>query len=120
MKQLFTFIVLLCHINFMMFFPTMEEHNVYAANGVMVDEINSVCEFVSQSVLGEKDDTPEDEDDDEPDFYQVKGGDFYFHTVASEIKSLNIPVSSNVYYPGLAQKKLIPLFYDIIVPPPEA
>ncbi len=120
MKQVFTFIVLLCHINFTMFFPTVEEHDVYSGNGAMIDEVNSVYEYVDEVLLGDKDDTPEDEDDDEPDFYQViKIGDYYFHDLSTQLKCSSLATYSKISYPNYLQDKLLALSYDIVAPPPQ-
>ena len=64
MKKIVAFILLLCHMNTSMFLPQMDEEDVYIASGQQVDDINSVVEYVDQVMLGHKDDTPEDEDDD--------------------------------------------------------
>lgn len=103
-----------------MFFPTVEEHDVYAANGVMVDEINSVYEYIDEVLLGDKDDTPEDEDDDEPDFYQlVKIESFYFHEIGIEIIDHFAGFTSKVSYPKYNIGTPPSLSYDIVVPPPQ-
>lgn len=121
MKKIFAFIVLLSHMNFTMFFPTVEEHDVYTANGIMVDEINSVYEFVNEVLLGDKDDTPEDEDDDQPDYYQVvKIADYYYNCISEQIKLPFVDVYTEVCYPEYNNKQLLLLSYDIVAPPPEA
>ncbi len=120
MKQIFTFIVVLCHINFTMFLPIMEEHDVYAANGVMVDEINSVYEYIDEVLLGDKDDTPEDEDDDEPDFYQlVRSEIYYFQELTIVLKPFLGDSMNKIMYPNYTQDMLLSLSYDIVAPPPE-
>ena len=120
MKKIFTFIVLLCHMNFTMFFPTVEEHDVYEANGVMVDEINSVYEYIDEVLLDNKDDSPEDEDDDEPDYYQmVKAGDLYYHQEMSVTPNFSA-TTSKISYSSYYQVTPLTLSYDIVAPPPEA
>src|SRR5215203_1092819 len=64
MKNLLAFLVLISHMNFSMFLPQMAEVDIYDANGMQQDDINSLIEYVDQVVLGNHDDTPEDEDDD--------------------------------------------------------
>lgn len=47
-----------------MLLPQVAEDDCYESNGQQVDDINTVTEFIDQVVLGNKDGTPEDEDDD--------------------------------------------------------
>ncbi len=104
-----------------MFFPTVEEHDVYAANGVMVDEINSVCEYIDEVLLGDKDDTPEDEDDDEPHFYQVvKTETYYYQQSSTELKTVFEASALKTSYPNYSEDSPLTLSYDIVGPPPKA
>ncbi len=106
-----------------MFIPVMEETDIFNEHGIRVDDINSVYEFVDQVVLGHKDDTPEDEDDD---------GAHYFNV--AHIKAFVVPrfVLAQVKQPVLIQWVEKPDYVllpehsrmsvtgDITVPPPRA
>jgi hypothetical protein len=120
MKKPIAFIVLLCHINFTMFFPTVKEYDLYTSNGIMIDEINSVYEYVDEDLFGDKDESPDDEDDDEPDFYElIKIGSYYFHNVGTELTCAPLQTYSKLAYPAYIYNSLLSLSYDVVAPPPK-
>lgn len=56
-----------------MFFPMVDEDDQYdEVTGLQKDDINSLAEYIYQVILGHKDTTPEDEDDDQAHFYHIK------------------------------------------------
>lgn len=77
MKKVFAFILLLCHMNASMFLPQVPEDDVYDSNGVQVDDVNSVIEYI-EVAMG-YDTTPDDEDDDSgQNLHLVKNTDYNF------------------------------------------
>lgn len=120
MKKVLAFIVLLSHFNFTMFLPTVEEQDVYYANGERADDINSLYEYVDQVLLGNIDRTPEDEDDDQPHFYQIiKVETSYYQQSATELKPNFSTAVENKFYKEVDETILPFPSYDIISPPPQ-
>lgn len=118
MRKVFSFILLLCHINASMFLPQVAEDDVVNSKGQYKDDINSISEYICV-VLG-YDHTADDEDDDSgQNFHLVNACDYFFQQeiVLIETKYSN-PV--NYTYAGYRQRKFSNPFYDIIAPPPKA
>ncbi len=116
------YIVLFMHVNTYMFFPMIDEQDVYEASGVQKDDINSLIEYIDQVVLGHHDDTPEDEDDDQAHFYHLKAPVSYVVNTEAQMPVINgapfeIPVV--VKYGTDAVPQIRDGVHDIITPPPD-
>lgn len=120
MKKVLAFIVLLSHFNFTMFSTTVEEQDMYYVNGERADDINSFYEYIDQVLLGNIDTTPEDEDDDQPHFYQiVKVASSYYQQSVIELKPNFTTAVENKSYKVFDEVILPFPSYDIISPPPQ-
>ena len=64
MKNVFALLLVVCHLNSTMFLPQTTGVAIYDRQGAEQDEINSLTEYVAQVLLGRRDDSPEDEDDE--------------------------------------------------------
>jgi len=124
MNRILTILLLLLHINTSMFIPVMDEVDTYDAQGMKVADINSVYEFIDQVLLGNKDRTPQDEDDDQA---------HYFNTVHVKIFVLPSYSIAPAKQPAAvftwiekpdfilhAAHNWTSVVHDIIVPPPKA
>lgn len=101
----------------------MDEIDTFDRKGRQIDDINSVTEFVDQVVLGNKDATPEDEDDDEADYFPVFK--IFVYTIADRTfidsrDSQPVIPEARAEYAALPHAGLLRLPQDIISPPPEA
>lgn len=108
-----------------MFIPVMEEVDIFDAHGVQYDDINSTYEFVDQVVLGNKDETPEDEDDDHAHEFNVVHLKMFIvpRLVASEPAAKTASVSTWINKPGfvpLPEAKWASITDEIAGPPPKA
>ncbi len=120
LKKLFAFTVLLAHINYAMFIPQLEETDSFDDMGVQVDDINSFSEFVDEVVLGNKDTTPEDEDNDNGFWLNtVKAEQYCFEQITVEVMKPGEDTGSNREYPVFKLGKLKPIYRELICPPPE-
>lgn len=120
MKKLLAFLVLLSHMNFSMFIPQVDEMDLFDANGTQTDDINSLFEYVDQVVLGNKNDTPQDEDDDNARYFHlVKMNDYAFQQQVIELKKATPHTATKTNYPPYLEQKLSSLYFDIQSPPPE-
>jgi hypothetical protein len=121
MRKLLIWFVLLLHVNTYMFFPMMDEEDVYDNCGKPKDDINTLVEFINQILLGHKDSTPEDEDDDQAHFYQLKHTSSYTMQYMAYPAKAILPEPSGQkpeYAVGISQR-LLTAYYDISAPPPE-
>lgn len=120
LKKLFAFIILLAHMNYAMFIPQLEETDSFDDMGVQVDDINSFSEFVDEVMLGNKDTTPEDEDNDNGFWLNtVKAEQYCFEQFTVEIIKPGDDTGINREYPVYEVGKLKPIYQELICPPPE-
>lgn len=123
MRKLLVYIVLLMHVNTYMFFPMIDEVDVYERNGKQKDDINSLAEYIYQVLLGHPDNTPEDEDDDQTHYYQIKSKTsivcetFVSWQIAAPPASPRIPKPE---YGTIADQRTLTAAYDVAAPPPDA
>jgi hypothetical protein len=106
-----------------MFFPMIDEEDVYECNGKQRDDINSLVEFVNQILLGHRDSTPEDEDDDQVHFYHIKSAHYFVAPFAAHPPQAVVQVYSFFavrLYHIPADQRIRDVFYDIVAPPPKA
>ena len=122
MKKGFAFILLLCHMNTSMFLPQMAEDDMYDANGNQLDDINTLTEYIDQVILGNKDTTPEDEDDDSGQYFHVsKTIEYVFQQPSVAIEqneACDTDNTSKLF--DHTSEKLLTVSFDIITPPPDA
>lgn len=120
MKRILAFILIICHLNTALFQTQLAEQDKYDMHGKLVDDINSAAEFFSEVVMGNVDETPEDEDEDTGNDYQaVKTVDYYFLSalkvpLAPATHPINHVVSETEHF------QLLEVSLDIPYPPPEA
>jgi hypothetical protein len=120
MRKYLAILILISHMNFFMFIPQMEEVDQFDKNGCQVDDINSLYEFIDQVVLGNTDNTPEDEDDDQPRFFHlVKVGDFTIGQSIALVKRPEFSSNDNTNYPFFLSGKIPLVFAEILLPPPK-
>lgn len=122
MKRLLVYLVLLMHVNTYMFFPMVDETDAYEKSGKQKDDINSLAEYIYQVLLGHRDSTPEDEDDDQAHFYQLKSGISYSIVTACVIRDENpvIPApEGNLHNASGPAPALRLVSYDVQAPPPD-
>jgi hypothetical protein len=120
LKKLFAFTILLAHINYAMFIPQLEETDSFDDMGVQVDDINSFSEFVDEVMLGNKDTTPEDEDNDNGFWLNtVKAEQYCFEQFTVDIIKPGDETGHNREYPTYEVGKLKPIYRELICPPPE-
>ena len=125
MSRIIAILLLLLHVNYSMFIPVMDEVDSYNACGVQVDDINSTCEYIDQIVLGNEDDSPEDEDDDQA---------HYFNSMHA-VQEYTLPGTAMPHPPKAAvafqwiekpgfmlrpENGWTSVVHDIVVPPPKA
>ncbi len=119
MKKLFTYILLLCHMNASMFLPQVAEMDIVNTQGQYKDDINSIAEYVCV-VLG-YDHTPDDEDDDSgQNFHLVNACDYFYQQEIKILEDQQLAAPSAPSYRGFTAGKFSTPYYDIIAPPPKA
>lgn len=121
MKKVFAFILLFCHLNTTMFLPRLGEVDVFDREGKQVDDINSFTEYVDEVVLGNTDESPEDEDDDSSlDLNIASTCVYFFQPSYSDIPDKEMAVAINQQFPDYLISEIASVSYDIFSPPPEA
>ncbi|WP_162303858.1 hypothetical protein [Paracnuella aquatica] len=109
-------------MNTSMFFPVMEEMDLYDARGVQVDDVNSVVEYIVQDVLMSEHDKQlpaDDEDNDQPHY-------FHLHKEVKKIVPPEITLLPEILpatKPHFFSPDFLPLpkgCSDIVIPPPKA
>lgn len=119
MKKVLAILILLYHVNFFMFIPQLDEVDQCDSKGAAIDDINSLAGYIDQTVLGHKQSSPEDEDDDNARYFQVfdlDGYDFQRQIIDSLQQGLLPP--DKTQYPSIIEKKVLPVHQDISTPPP--
>lgn len=119
MKKFLTFIVLLCHMNFSMFLPQMAEQDAFDITGRQTDDINSLTEYIDQIVLGNVDDTPEDEDNDNGQhFLLIKTVDLFCQQSFTIISATKFAPPAK-RYPQYLSSTIPDTAFDVLIPPPK-
>ena len=107
-------------MNFTMFVPQLSELDFVQEKGKQMDDIDSMTEFIDQVILGNKDETPENENTDHSKvFYIVQ---FNYHCISQQPVVTDaaagfIPLVT--LYPELVNKKISAISLDIAAPPPK-
>jgi hypothetical protein len=103
-----------------MFLPQLAERDTYDMAGQQTDDINSLIEFINQVVLGNKDDSPEDEDDDsEEHFLVIKSVDLYCEQSITALQVFHFLIPAQKF-PTYCHSIILEAAYDILSPPPKA
>lgn len=123
MRRFLVYVVLLMHVNTYMFFPMVDETDVYEQPGQQKDDINSLAEYIYQILLGHRDSTPEDEDDDQAHFYQLKAPISYSITEQCQVPVK--PERGYAWRPARVYGEdremiLFPVTHEIKSPPPDS
>jgi len=101
-----------------MFIPQLDEVDTFDAGGQQQDDINSVVEFVDQSLLGNRDDTPEDEDDDSGQNFQLITVDYFYDPASITIDQSFASIVSQEFF-DRANNRIPAVSLEIITPPPK-
>lgn len=105
-----------------MFFPMVDETDVYEQQGKQKDDINSLAEYINQVLLGHRDNTPEDEDDDQAHYYHARNA-HRFIVSAFEVRPVfsapTIEFKKAPQYGVSVVQPTVTVSYDITAPPPE-
>ncbi|MFT3705167.1 MAG: hypothetical protein QM802_22560 [Agriterribacter sp.] len=121
LKKIIVIFVMLVHVNGSMLMPQVAETDIYDKNGRQIDDINSVVEYIDEVVMGNKGDTPLDEDnDDGQNLHIVKTFDYDFDISFLIIKKKPTSTSSKKQFFYFAENKISAPLLDIIAPPPKA
>lgn len=121
MRRIIAYLFLLLHFNTGIFLPEAGEVDVYDTHGQLADDINSALEYSVQEVFGYDDPYPEDEDDDQPGFYQ-QIDDIQYCILSAPVHIENhaaIAAAARIYPEGLVQAP-VSIPYEIVSPPPDA
>jgi hypothetical protein len=120
--RLLSWILLLVHLNTTLLSPCVHEVDSYDRNGRLLDDINSVVEYVHQIVLGHNDNTPEDEDKGKAPFSTVLKMPVYCLVVCREAAPANAVsaiLNFKRSYPLLPDPGVLRRSVDILSPPPD-
>lgn len=121
MKKVVAFILLLCHMNTSMFLPQVAESDRFDSSGQQIDDINSVVEYVDQIILGHRDRTPEDEDnDDGQNFTLATNINYYVDQPFVVLEHPEFEKAGKRNFFEYSVPKISFVSYDIVVPPPKA
>jgi hypothetical protein len=120
-KSQIAILFVLLHMNFTMFVPQLPEMDIIQQNGKPVDDIDCMTEFIDQVILGNKDDTPEDEDNNQATVYYIF--QFNYHCISQQpliTETVANFAPDITLYPDLINKKISAISLDIASPPPRA
>jgi hypothetical protein len=107
------------HINTSLFTPVVDEQDNFNCYSRQVDDINSVIEYINEVILGNLDDTPEDEDDDQAHYYQVLKFDYYFKSQHEGFNALTFSILTNTPFFPLKERFVPHFLPEVISPPPD-
>jgi hypothetical protein len=120
MKRILIFALLLIHFNFSVFIPQFDEIDRIDKNGIAVDDINSLSEFIYEVVLGHTDNTPDDEDNDQPRYLHVLKCSNHFYESIGSLEKEAVVISTVRTDHVHTQEKITSASRDITSPPPKA
>jgi hypothetical protein len=121
MKTVFTFFLLLLHINSAMLLPQVEAHAAVNSIGKPTDVINSIYEWVDETLLDHHDSSTQDQHDDD-DGLQIETGiadDFCSRLFFIAYLDEPFAVANNHNAKANAAGAL-EMSYELNTPPPEA
>lgn len=120
MRNILAYIFLALYLNTAMFLPVTGD-NAHDANELIIDNINSGVEFLVQTVMGCKDTTPDDAEEENGASRFFSPGSVLVYIVTTLIQLEQQPdygTHKITYPPGIAEKLYcVPL--DILSPPPD-
>ena len=122
LRKILAYLLLFAHLNTSMFIPQMDEEvDVYDSAGNQVDDINTLIEFIDQDILGHKDSSPEDEDDDTGrPLHVIKIVDYTYHPFFEEAQTkVSIKEEPEIVFTGYVDDKPTAGFTNILLPPPK-
>lgn len=120
MKRVTAFILLLCHMNTSMFLPQVAEDDQFDKNGNQIDDINTVTEYINQVVLGNKDTTPEDEDnDDGQNLHVSKTIEYSYDRQCILLEPLSFVEIKRPEFPSYITPGTTTPSFEITTPPPD-
>ncbi len=105
------------HLNYFMFIPQVDEQTLYDKNGVAVNDINSLSEFVSDVILHNKEHRKDEDDNNARYFHGIKST---CNTVPrlSAVRPFTFNPDSHLCPFDISAKPLSP-FHEVIKPPPK-
>jgi hypothetical protein len=120
-KKAITFLVLLLYINTSMVRPAVDEVDSFDHCGRQLDDINSLLEFIDQIVLGNQDDTPEDEDDDKANLFDAAAKNLHlftqFHFAFHDLREFAVSGKKTDILP---EHLYFYTFSEVPTPPPDS
>lgn len=116
-----TIFLLLVHVNSAMLLPQVDDHGMAGTIGSTCDVVNSVFEWVDETLLDHRDATTQDKHDD--DFgLQLEtpvADDFCAHLAF--VERLLLPVDAlHMHLPNRPPTVALDMSYELNTPPPEA
>jgi hypothetical protein len=119
MKRIIGLLLLLVHINTSMFIPVMDEQDMYDEYGHQVNDINTLTQFISQEIFGNKRIIDKDQDDDQAHYFNIKVHEYTFNFNPVVIISTAANTKNTTQYSVPTDDKAPPsVNYDVIAPPP--
>lgn len=105
-------------MNTSMFLPQVEEQDLYDADGMQVDDINSIVELIRVELGYDK--TTDDEDDDSgQNFHLVKNPEYGFQQQTLLIERNDFTEIKKHTFHEYKMPAVQSVSYDILTPPPE-
>jgi hypothetical protein len=119
LRNSLAFLLLISHVNFFMFIAQVDETDIYTANGNRINDINSVAEYIHDVILHHQNKPRPDEDDDNARYFHLVKTANYCFSQQVIIESDPGPGRDKNTFPHISTTKLLPVFYDVVTPPPK-
>ncbi|MFT3934215.1 MAG: hypothetical protein QM726_11405 [Chitinophagaceae bacterium] len=120
-RKFLIFLVMLVHINGSMFLPQVAEVDVYNAQGQQEDDINTVIEYVEENILDNHQTNPEDEDNDQGQYFHlVKMVDYYYEIDFTPVRNKPVVAAIKNKFSHCPEEKITRVTLEILLPPPRA
>jgi len=105
-------------MNTSMFLPQVQEEDTYDANGVQIDDINSIVELINVELGYDK--TADDEDDDSgQNFHLVKLPEYSFQQQSVLIENPDFREINNKVFSEYKLPSVRSVYTEIVTPPPD-
>lgn len=120
MRKALAYIFLALYLNTAMFLPVTGD-NAYETSGPVKDHISSGVEYLVQSLLGCRDATPEDEEEDNNSSRYLSQAGALVYIAATPVQLEEQPGygHNRISYPPGITEKLYCVPLDILSPPPD-
>jgi len=115
-KTVLTYILLLFFLNTSLLPVENEDDTPFSNIEEIEEEYNNIIELIQEVFLGIEDDTPEDEDDDNPDWYK-KPNDFFYCQIINNILVIQYSLSEIWKFPLIIRP--YSSFIEQAYPPPK-